>query len=458
MSHNLILKSDSYKLTHHRMYREGTEVVYSYLEARKGAEYDEVVFFGLQKILETLEGEVITAKDIREARALCDVHIGPGVFNFEGWMHILETHQGRLPITIKALPEGTVVRPGVALLTIENTDPECFWLTNFLESLILHVWYPITVASKSRAIKQDIKKALDHVGADLGGLDFMLQDFGYRGATSDEAAAIGGAAHLVNFKGTDTLVALELIQQTYGGGVEGFSVNASEHSIMTAGGREGEWDVLDNLIAQYPTGILSIVADSYNIYEHTRRLGGQYKDQIMARTDGPYVERPDSTTPEHPTPEALVVWIVSQLWLDFGGEIVNDYRLLDPHIRVLWGDGIDREGIKKILWALIDAGFSPLCVACFGMGGGLLQKVNRDDLKMAIKSSAQRRHGRWHDVYKEAPGKFSKRGRLKNVLEKDGIHTVQESNQAPDQLVEVFRNGEILIKHTFDGIRERAKI
>lgn len=463
MDTNLILATDSYKLGHWKQYPKGTTGVYSYFEAREGAKHDATLFFGLQSILRDLEGSVVTGADFSVAKMVAQVHFGtPDLFNRKGWSHILTKHNGRLPVRIKAVPEGTVVPVGNVLMTVENTDPECFWLTNALESLLTHVWYPTTVATQSYAVKQLIKNKLEAAGAPLDGLQFMLHDFGYRGASSHETAAIGGAAHLVNFVGTDTLPAMELAMRDYSTDLStlGFSVPATEHSVMTARGERGEYRVVSDLIDTHPAGILSVVADSYDIYEFVKQVGFTFKDRILAR-DGVFVVRPDSVTQAHPYPATLVTWILEQLWHDFGGDTnAKGFKVLDPHVRVLWGDGISPEDIEKIIDRAMLNGFSPENLV-FGMGGGLLQKVNRDTERFAFKSSAQQRNGEWHDVYKVTPGKNSKRGRLK-LAQKDGEWlTVRQDDGSlestlPDELVTVFENGEIVNPTTFEEVRARA--
>lgn len=462
---NLVLSTDSYKLTHFSQYPSGTTGVYSYLEAREGAAFPETVFFGLQPLLERLEGCVVTMDDVREAADIAAIHFGnPDVFNLEGWTYIAQTLKGRLPLCIKAVDEGTVVPAGNVLMTVENTDPECFWLTNALESLLLHVWYPTTVASLSRSVKQMLAEKLEKTGCDLEGLPFMLHDFGYRGATGDEAAAMGGAGHLVNFMGTDTLPALMLAIDSYNAnpGSLGFSVPATEHSVMTALGKDGEFDQVWSLLDANPTGIVSCVADSYNIYEFVETIGLEpYKRRIMGR-DGKFVVRPDSCTAQHPTPDLLVVNLLDRLWRLYGGTTnAKGFRVLDPHVGLLWGDGIDPVGIEKILNRMALNGYAASNIV-FGMGGGLLQKVNRDTQRFAFKSSAQQRGGVWHDVQKKPldATKSSKAGRLMLVCEQGEWRTAPEGgyHDGADRLKVRFLDGEIKNAPKFEDIRKRANI
>ena len=211
---NLALLSDSYKFSHHVQYPPGTSLVYSYLESRGGV-FPETVFFGLQPILRRLSGEfAVTAADVANAEDLISAHLGPSLFNRQGWRHIVQEHFGRLPLRIKAVPEGTVVPNHNVLMTIENTCPRCFWVTNFFETLLMQVWYPITVATQSREIKRTILGFLNKTG-DPSLIDYKLHDFGFRGVSSVESAGIGGGAHLTQFKGTDTVAALVWLQQHY---------------------------------------------------------------------------------------------------------------------------------------------------------------------------------------------------------------------------------------------------
>lgn len=248
---NLILQTDSYKLGHWRQYPKDTESVYSYFESRNGATYPYTLFFGLRYILGKMSGPVVTRQKIEEAAVLSEHHFGnPDLFNRAGWEHILNEHGGYLPLRIKAVAEGTKVPTGNVMMTVENTDPECFWLTNAVESMLTHLWYPSTVATRSSHTLEMIGEFLRETGGDQAGLPFMLHDFGYRGVTSDEAAAIGGAAHLLCSNGTDTLPGMLFAVNEYGADLEtvGFSVPATEHSVMTARGREGELDVVEQLL------------------------------------------------------------------------------------------------------------------------------------------------------------------------------------------------------------------
>lgn len=447
---NIQLLTDSYKLGHHKMYLPGTENVYSYLEARAGAEYDETVFFGLQAlVLRYLQGSMrVEPWYSADAKEICDAHMGPGLYNYEGWDYIWKTFKGKLPLEIWAVPEGSVHAPGTVLMTVVNTGGEkTAFLTSYLETLLEQVWYPTTVATRSRSVKKLLAEYLMLTTGSTEGIDFGLHDFGCRGATGMDAAAIGGLGHLINFKGTDTVPALWTGRDMYSADLTslGFSVAAAEHSIMTQLGREGESKVVAHLLEQFPTGILAAPIDSYDYFRYVVQIAGiDHKETIMNR-DGKFVFRPDSVSPTHPTPEEEMVWLAKTLYTTFGGSLNElGYKVLDPHVGMLWGDGITEDGILKILDALTQNGFATSNVV-FGMGGGLLQKLNRDTQRFAYKSSAQYRNGEWFDIKKEPldVSKTSKTGRFDP--EEYGLELV-------------FKEGDLVRYQNFDDVRKNAEL
>lgn len=452
---NLILKTDSYKVTHWRQYPKGTSAVFSFLESR-GGKFSEGVFFGLQYLIKRhLVGQVVTESDVVEAKEFFANHFGDStLFNEAGWRYILDKHQGRLPIRISAVPEGSIIPTSNVLMTVENTDSKVPWLTNYLETLLCQVWYPITVATQSRSMKELILRSLQETG-DPSLIDFKLHDFGYRGSTSDESAGIGGAAHLINFRGTDTLAALSLIRDYYGESMAGFSIPAAEHSTITSWGRNNEVKAFANMLEAFPTGLVAVVSDSYNVFDACSELWGvKLRDKVLNR-DGVLVIRPDSGNP----PE-VVVKVLDILGDRFGYTYNSKgYKLLNPKVRVIQGDGITHPMLGTILEAMKLNKWSADNVA-FGSGGGLLQKVDRDTMKFAFKASAVKVAGLWDDVYKDPitdHGKKSKAGRLKLVKDNGSYKTIRlEENNLPNLLVPVFENGNLLIDQTFEQIRYRA--
>lgn len=461
----LILQADSYKYSHFRLFPNGITNNNSYIESRGIDEQSmlpkdaEVVFFGLQILLKEYLTVRVTKQDIARAKALIPAHGEP--FNEEDWNIIVDEHDGFLPIVIFALPEGAVIHPGVAMVQVRATDPRFAWLASFVETTILRaVWYPSTVATVSREGKKIIKRFLDKTSDDPSQIMFKLHDFGGRGVSSSESAQIGGVAHLVNFMGTDTVEALVAAQDYYNvEGAAAYSVPASEHSTMTSWGRENEALAIENAIdvfaGDYP--IVSIVSDSYDIFNAVRVIYPALKEKIVA-SGSTVVVRPDSGDPIT-TPTTVV-----KLLAESFGTTTNSkgYKVLN-NVRVLQGDGINLKSIYEILSVLEKSGFAADNIV-FGMGGALLQKVDRDTLKFAQKTNAVEKDGEWIDVYKDPLGsgfKKSKAGVLATYKTDSGIYRTvrkEELDEYEDALVPVFRDGKILVDWTLDEVRARAEV
>jgi nicotinamide phosphoribosyltransferase len=453
---NLILDTDSYKASHWKQYPPGTTSMFSYLESR-GGKYTHTVFFGLQYLLKQLEGTVVTAEDVAEAKAFFEAHGEP--FNEEGWMHIVNHHKGKLPVRIKAAPEGLVIPTHNCLMTVESTDPKVFWLVSWLETMLMRVWYPTTVATQSYHIKQLIKSYLERTcdKPDLE-LDFSLHDFGSRGVSSRESAGIGGCAHLVNFLGSDTVVGVACANKFYGtkAGMAGFSIPAAEHSTMTMWGREHEVDAYRNMIRQYGQEgkIFAVVSDSYDLYNAVENIWGkELKGEVLA-SGAVLVVRPDSGHP--PT---VVLRTMQLLEKQFGVSYnAKGFKVLN-NVRVIQGDGINMESIRQILDGVKGDGFSAENVK-FGMGGALLQKVDRDTQKFAFKCSHATVNGKNVDVFKDPitdAGKRSKRGKL-NLVYVGGEYKTVEEESIGTVLKLVFENGEIKKLYTLDEVRRNASM
>lgn len=255
IENNIMILTDSYKASHYKQYPPKTQKVYSYFESR-GGQFNEIVFFGLQYYIKKyLEGQVVSSEKMEQAAEFFADHFGnPDMFNRAGWEYILNKHNGRLPVHIRAVPEGLVTPVSNVLMTIENTDPECYWLTNYLETLLVQVWYGCTVATQSRYMKKVLKHYLEETG-DPAGLPFKLHDFGFRGVSSVESAMVGGAAHLVNFMGTDTLAGPLMLKNYYGAKMAGHSIPAcydDQTDILTNRGFIRFEDLRDSdLVAEY---------------------------------------------------------------------------------------------------------------------------------------------------------------------------------------------------------------
>lgn len=456
----LVLNTDSYKTSHWLQYPPGTTTVFSYIEARGGS-LPYTVFFGLQALLKEYFTKPVTADDVALAGEVCAAHGVP--FNRDGWLHIVTAHGGRLPLRIRAVPEGTVVPVNHALVTLENTDPACWWLTSYVETALLRIWYPTTVATHSHATRRLIADALARTGSPEG-LPFKLHDFGARGVSSLESATLGGMAHLVNFMGTDTMAALLGARAYYGEPMAGFSIPAAEHSTITAWGRDGELDAYRNMLRQFgrPGALLAVVSDSYDLDAAVTRLwGGALREEVIA-SGATVVIRPDSGDPT-----SVVLRTVQSLDAAFGSDVnAKGYKVL-RHVRVIQGDGITRESIASILAALAGAGYSADNIA-FGQGGALLQQVNRDTLGFAMKASAAEVGGEWRDVFKAPvtdPAKRSKAGRLTLMRRGDAFATVRVDSPgyqqalvdgATEVLRTVYQDGRLLADDSFAAIRARA--
>lgn len=483
---NLILLSDAYKYSHHKFYEDGTTYMGSYLESR-GGKFNETVFYGLQIFLkEFLEGIAILPEDVDEAEQYLStkegVFGGDHVFDRSKFDYIVEEHGGKLPIRIKAVPEGMSVPTHNILMYVENTDDKCFWLTNFLESLLLQIWYPITVATLSREIKKIITRAYrdmtdlpDEVQELLIGLS--INDFGFRGVSSVQSARNGGSAHLINFNGSDNIGAsATAIQHYQGNEIYGISIPATEHSVMTLKGEEGEIDMMRRVLTQYPTGVVACVSDSYNIFRACKDYwGGELKDLILSRPSEPgnqLVIRPDSGDPKRTLIE------VFKILFDAFGYTINSkgYKILPPQVRVIQGDGVNINSIADIIQMLRDEKIS-IENLVFGMGGKLLQsEIDRDTQKFAFKACRVVIDGVERDVVKyptemQADGtitesfKKSKSGLMKLVIRDDGKLNTLTSTEHPhlfdefeDVMIPVFENGVILTEWSFDNIRRQAKI
>ena len=456
---NLILNTDSYKSSHYLQYPQGTQFVSSYIESR-GGDYDQIIFFGLQMFIKAYLMTPITAAMIDEAEYLLVPHGEP--FNRVGWEYILKAHNGFLPIHIEAMPEGMVTEPSQIMAQVVNTDTRTFWLTSYLETMILRAcWYGTTVATRSYHCKKAIAHYLRETADNLTGLDFKLHDFGARGVSSQESAAISGLAHLVNFKGTDTLAAILAAKRYYNeANMPAFSIPAAEHSTITAWGRDLEKEAYRNMLTQFlrKDTLVAVVSDSYNLWQALEMWGTEFKS-TLENSQGTLVIRPDSGNPVE-----IVLKTLQKLEGLFGCSLNSKgYKILPSYVRVIQGDGVNNDSIKEILQTVKAAGFSTDNLA-FGMGAGLLQKLDRDTLKFAMKASAVQIDGQWHDVYKDPitdHGKQSKRGRLALIRNAAGrLETIPlgEIGIHPNVLRPVFHNGRLLEDDTLTQIRERAVI
>lgn len=454
---NLILRTDSYKASHFLQYPPGTTRLLGYFESRGGL-YGETVFFGLQYVLDEYLSRRVTEDDVVEASAFFAAHGLP--FPEDGWRHIARDLGGRLPVRIRAVAEGSVVPVRNALMTVESTDESVPWIVSWLETQLVRLWYPLTVATLSWHIKRRIFEYLARTSDDpLGELPFKLHDFGARGVSSAESAGIGGMAHLVSFKGSDTIEGIRFARRYYGAPMAGVSIPATEHSTVTAWGRERERDAYRNFVEQFlgpgKFPIAACVSDSYDLWNAIENIWCEDLRELIETSGSTLVIRPDSGDPPEVNVRALKI-----LERKVGCRVnTKGYKVLPHAFRLIQGDGNDdEESIDRVLHAITSHGFSASNIA-FGMGGGLLQRVHRDTQKIAFKVCEATVEGHRVPVAKNPvtdTGKASKSGNLDLIVSEGRYQTVQ-GPRADSALVTVFENGEIRRRWTFDEIRARAE-
>jgi nicotinamide phosphoribosyltransferase len=454
--HNLILDTDSYKSSHFLQYPPGTTAMFNYFESR-GGRYDRMVFFGLQYYLKKYLTQRVTMDMVDEAAAFFKVHGEP--FPYEGWQYIVE-RGGAIPIRIRAVPEGTVIPTHQVLFTVESTDPQVFWIVGWFETMLVRAWYPITVATQSYYIRKFIYDMLVKTADDPDNeVLFKLHDFGSRGVSSQESAEIGGAAHLVNFMGSDTLAGVWAANTYYHSPMAAYSIPAAEHSTITSWGKEREVDAYRNMVKQFakPGALVACVSDSYDLHNAVDNFWGKALRAEVVNSGATLVVRPDSGDPPH-----IVRWTLERLDAHFGSAVNSKgYKVL-KHVRVIQGDGINEESIREILRMATEAGYSATNVT-FGMGGALLQQLNRDTQKFAMKCSEITINGQRIPVFKDPVtdhGKKSKAGRLDLVRDEQGFKTIAVTQDTPpyeSELQTVFENGEVLVEWTLDEVRKRVR-
>ena len=477
---NPILATDSYKFSHYMQYPKGATHVTSYIEAR-GSKIEgvtEVVLFGLQAYINEVLMTRVTMQHVEQAKAFCEAHGTP--FNYDGWKIIALDHNGYLPISIEAVEEGTVLPLKNVMVQITNTDERLPWLTSYVETVLLsYVWYGSTIATKSREIKKVIKAALD-LSSDNpeAELPFKLHDFGFRGAAAG-AADLGAAAHLVNFMGTDTVAGIEFAMEHYNSGVCGYSISASEHSTMTSWGRAAEYDAYRNMVKQYAKkgAIFACVIDSYDTFNALDLWALPQPGDSQSLLD--HVKAAGATVvlrPDSGDAVQMPVDVIKHL-MDRVGFYENSkgYRVLPDHVRVIQGDGIDMPDVKAILFQLTKLNRISASNIAFGMGGGLLQKVDRDTFKFAMKANSIIVNGEARDVVKDPitdSGKKSKAGvqiLLKNKETGEYKTLPRSSDESKGLRLNGWANAFVPVYHSFfgkvdvmqinfDKVRENAKV
>lgn len=485
LKRNLILDTDSYKNDHGRMIKEGTEFIYSAITPRRANEFTSlIVVAGHQYLIkEYLTGQRITEEMIDEAEA--EIEAQGYQFNRERWEYILKQHQGKLPLKIKAIPEGTVVPVGCPIVTIVNTDPKCAWLVSYVETMFLRgMWFMTTVASTARELKSYLSEVMfKHTGQKYVG--FHVHNFGARGASSYEASNMAGMAHAMLFDGSDDLQSNRNIKYYYNTS-NNFtsSVIASEHSVSCSNSDAEKnvdfpiavkmLDILEEAVDRYnKTGkgvpVVSIVIDTYDAFRFVKDyLGRDLKDRViqLGKKGGKVVVRPDSGDPVE-----MPIRILEILLNIFGyTENEQGYKVLPPYIGVIQGDGINSKSIRTICEKLEER---KICLSniVFGMGGKLTHpEKGRDTFSFAMKASAQYNinDGHWVDLFKNPitdTGKRSLKGRVTTFKSKnndsiiaDRIELLEINKNLEDMMVDVFLDGESLNETKFEEVRERVNI
>ena len=480
-----MLLTDGYKVDHRRQYPEGTTRVYSNLTPRNGRNPDDngVIFFGLQAVIkhylidyvqDTFFSRPVDEVCAEYEQAMLE-YLGP---NEIGSAHLRELHElGFLPLHIMAIEEGRFVPYGVPVLTVENTRPEFFWLTNYIETLLSSaIWGAITSATTAFKYRLILENYAEQTGSPIEfAQSFQAHDFSFRGMSSPESAIMSGMGHLTAFAGTDTVPAIAALKHYYGAtGLVGGSVPATEHSVMCAGGKEDELETYSRLLELYPTGILSVVSDTWDYWAVLTEILPALKDKIMARP-GKLVVRPDSGDPvkiicgdpDAPdgSPEHLgTVRVLADL---FGTtETEKGYLLLDEHIGVIYGDSITLDRCEAILSRLEQLGFASANVV-FGVGSFTYQFATRDTHGFAMKATWSAQGEEEHKLFKDPKTgdgtKKSAKGRLVVQEGDNGLVLVDDLDEndwillgETDVLRTVFFEGVTLRERTLESIRSNV--
>lgn len=489
--------TDGYKLDHRRQYPKGTEFVYSNLTARSskhfklpdGKTLDGHVVFGIKYLcekylIEEFNKNLFSRKEedvADEYYSFIKNYLGKDAADGIGVEHVKELHRlGYLPVEILALPEGVICPIGVPCMTIINTHPKFYWVTNFLETLISCVlWMPMTSATMAREFKKELKRHCNLTG--IGMNDFLVHDFSMRGMPGVDGAVLSGMGHLTSFYGSESLPAVIELKKYYNESedvITAGTVAATEHSVACANtdydneGNASDEAYIDHMLDVYPSGFFSIVADTYDFWRFLTEYISQRKDRIMAR-DGRVVVRPDSGIPEDiiagdpnaepSTPEYKGAYEI--LWDIFGGTISdNGYKILDTHVGIIYGDSITIERQAEIYRRLERKGFSASNLV-LGIGSYTYQgHATRDSLGFAVKATWAQINGEPKELFKDPKTvvgmpKKSLRGFIKVDFEDDGrIIAIDRQNSMNSGLLKVvFRNGKYVdtADNSLKNIRER---
>lgn len=471
---NILLQTDVYKMGHMEQYAPGCNKVYSYLTARNEKTFSETVFFGLQYYIKRYLSAPVTPAMGEEFLLYRKLILGTNSLEIEAKIRAL-CQLGYLPIEIKAVEEGTVLPVKNVLMTITNTHPDFYWVVGFMESLLLKLWYTITVATCSYGYRKVVNQFFAETDDDnLQPLKyFQVHDFGYRGDSSEEGAAISGVAHLLSFLGSDNVPALPCAIDYYNADINGepimLSVPASEHSVMCSFGREDEIGAFRHMIDLYPSGIVSIVSDTFDVYKVLTDFAEILKETILKR-DGKVVFRPDSGNPEYiicGNPDAEpgsneFKGAIRLLDEKFGSSINSKgYKVLNPKVGLIYGDGMYMERYVRTLQRLRAMGYAASNLV-IGVGG-ILRNHSRDTLGFAIKATYVEVNGEPREIEKDPitdHKKKSHKGMLALVKEGGVYKTIDQctaAQEANSLLQTVYKDGKIVKETSLANIRKLVK-
>lgn len=453
---NPILFADSYKYSQPPQYPKNLDYMHSYMEARGGYS-KEVLVYGFQYLLKRHFSAPITLAQVDEAAMYLAANGMP--FDYDGWKRIVEVHGGFLPVSIDCVKEGTLVPVQVPIMSIHSLDSEIPWIVGWFETFLMKAWYPISVATRAARVRAKIELFMKHT-SDNSDASFMFINFGDRGSAGVEAAAVGGMAHLVSCKGTDNINSLRYAVHFYDAVLSdiGYSVPASEHASVTSWGRLQEYAMMDNHLETFKKyGIIACVIDSYDVYKATHALtSGIFKAKIESEDYPIFVLRPDSGNPLEVIPAMLKIMEANKV-----GYIVNKKTLkVFSKYRILWGDGINESNILEILQLAASLGYAPDNFV-FGSGGWLMQQLDRDTHKFAVKCSLVSIDGKDFEVCKDPitdPGKRSKVGRVIAVKQATGeiiSKTIKELQVTDINLLHNIYKIGITNTMTFKEVREQ---
>ena len=482
---NPLLLTDGYKVDHRRQYPEGTTLVYSNWTPRKSRieGVDKVVFFGLQYfikkyIIQDFKNDFFNQPKeevVKRYARRINNYLGE---NLVGTEHIEQLHDlGYIPMVFKALPEGSSVPTRVPMFTMYNTKPEFFWLTNYFETLLSAVvWMPCNSASIAKKYREVLDRYAAETSSAPGFVDWQGHDFSMRGMAGIEAAVTSSAGHLLSFTGTDTIPAIDFLEEYYNANSDkeliGGSVAATEHSVMCMGTTSGEFETFKRLILDvYPKGVVSIVSDTWDLWKVLTDYLPRLKNEIVQR-EGKVVLRPDSGNPVdiicgNPAGKTSEEkkGVIELLWDVFGGSTNSKgYKELVPQIGAIYGDSITIDRATQICERLKAKGFSSTNVV-LGIGSYTYQYNTRDTFGFAMKATYGEVNGEGREIFKDPVTddgtKKSAKGLMKVVLENGNyklIDQVSWEEEKSGELKEVFRDGKLLLDDSLSEIRKRVRM